>query len=385
MPGTSASEALIREARQRQRRRRLLIVVVVGALVAAALVWRTTTDGGSTTRRSSVAQHAATQGVFAERTGVVLLLSDGIDGVTAIDVDHRVAGRRVITGERAGDQRFRITRTGKQLIVGWGEIYAFPLAGGPSRKIADALTYVPAAQPDQVWTATLNDAGGAVGSAWNVQLVTTHGKVVFSSARLPTTVVPLLGVPDGLVVQTPDGPAIWNSATGTIGPTLGPGRPATSIASNGKTLAWCNNTCVDIHTAPLPRSGSATAPHAGEQQLALSSDNDRLAYLRPAGVDHAELVVRDLATGSETTIATDLSVYGSIAWSTDSRQLFYNKPSYGMISMHLGRYSIDTGRWEYHDIPFGGAVSGIVIVSPSDRAASSTRSSLNPDHVPQQE
>lgn len=152
--GTSASEAVIREARRRQRRRRRLIGVVVGALAASAVALSITTDNGPNTRRSREVPRPATQPLFAEKTGAVLLLSDGIDGVTAIDVDHRVAGRRVIEGERAGDQPFRITTTGDQLIVGWGEIYAMPLTRGPSRKIADATIYIPAAEPGQVWTIT---------------------------------------------------------------------------------------------------------------------------------------------------------------------------------------------------------------------------------------
>lgn len=358
-------EVLIREARRRRRRRRVMIGLVVIAFAVCVLVLWARAGDGSRASRSRARSGSSAAGLFDEKTGAVLLLSDGIDGVTAIDVDHRIAGRRVIAGERAGDQEYRITTTGDQLIVGWGQIYAFPLTRGPSRKIADATTYVPAAEPGQVWTTTWE--GGVTGAGRStVQRITTDGKVVFSSTALPTTDYPLLGVPDGLVVQTSDGPAIWNSATAAIGPTLGPGRPAASITSNGKTVAWCNNTCIDVHVVPLTATGPTTAQHAGMQQLALSNDNQRVAYLRPVGDEHAELVVRDVTSGSETTIATDLSVYGSIAWSTDSRQLFYSEPSYGMISMHLGHYSIDTGRWEYHDIPFGGAVSGIVIVSPSD-------------------
>jgi hypothetical protein len=302
--------------------------------------------------------------VFAEKTGVVLLLSDGIDGVTAIDVDHRVAGRRVIQGERAGDQEFRITKTGDQLIVGWGEIYAFSLTRGSSRKIADATTYIPAAEPGQVWTATWD--GGRIGpGSSRVQRITTTGEVTLSSATLHSNANPALGVPDGLVVQTPDGLAIWNADSGTIGPNLGPAHPAASITSNGKTLAWCNSTCADLHTVPLPRPGSATAPHAGEQQLALSDDNQRLAYLLPASDDHSDLVLRDLATGTDTTIAAGLPQYGSLAWSRDSHQLFYSENSYGSSSMHLGRYSTSSRRWEYHDIPVGDAVSGLVILPPA--------------------
>jgi hypothetical protein len=349
------------------RARLVLLVVVmacgVGALLTAPRVGAVGRSGPTgSTSRSRARPRPTTERLFAEQTGAVLLLSDGIDGVTAIDVDHRVAGRRVIDGERAGDQEYRITATGHQLIVGWGQIYAFPLTRGPSRKIADATIYVPAAEPGQVWTITWE--GGRIGAGTStVQRITTHGKVVFSSTALDTTTAqPVLGVPDGLVVQTPEGPAIWNAATNTIGPSLGPGRPATSLASNGKSLAWCNNTCAELHVVPLRQTGRATAAHAGMQQLVLSNDNHQLAYLRPAVDDQSELVVRNLTTGSDTVIASGLAQYGSIAWSADSRQLFYSESSYGESSMHLGHYSSGTGRWEYHDIPVGDAVSGLVVL-----------------------
>jgi hypothetical protein len=34
---------------------------------------------------------------------LLLLFDDGIDGVTAVDPDRRLAGRGVIEGQRAGD------------------------------------------------------------------------------------------------------------------------------------------------------------------------------------------------------------------------------------------------------------------------------------------
>lgn len=379
--GTSASEALIREARRRQRRRRRLIGVVVGALAASAVALSITTDNGSNTRRSREVPRPATQPLFAEKTGAVLLLSDGIDGVTAIDVDHRVAGRRVIEGERAGDQPFRITTTGDQLIVGWSEIYAMPLTRGPSRKIADATIYIPAAEPGQVWTITWE--GGRTGAgASTVQRVTTHGKVTFSSTALDTTIAePILGVPNGLVVQTPAGLAIWNAATSTIEPIRGSEPFTASIASNGKSLAWCYNTCADLHVVTLTQAGPATAAHAGMQQLALSNDGQRLAYLRPAG-DHSDLVVRDLTRGSEITVATGLAQHGSVAWSADSRQLFYSEHAYGKSSMHLGRYTTTTGRWEYHDIHVGDAVSGLVVLPRADAQQFFTERLVQPAACP---
>jgi hypothetical protein len=305
-------------------------------------------------------------GVFPEKTGVVLLLSDAIDGVTAIDLDGRKAGRRVITGERAGDQEFRITTTGDHLVVGWGEIYAFPLSRGPSRKIADATIYIPAAEPDQVWTVTWDGERIGVGAS-TVRRITTDGDVTFSSDALDTVVAaPVLGVPGGLVVRTPEGLAIWNAATATIGPILGPGRAVASSTSNGRSLAWCDNTCADLHVVPLAHPGPPTAAHAGQQQVALANDNHRLAYLRPDTAGGSELVVLDIQTGSETTIAKGLAQYGSIAWSADSNQLFYNGRGTGGRSLTIGRYSPSSSHWEVRNIDVSGNNLGLVVLDRSN-------------------
>ncbi|HET6775794.1 MAG TPA: hypothetical protein VFH36_20955 [Acidimicrobiales bacterium] len=128
---------------------------------------------------------------------VVLLVSDGIDGVTAVDLDHRLAGRRVVEGERAGDQPFRLTLTGSHLVVGWGEIYAAPLSGASSTKIDDATIYLPAAEPGEVWTVTWD--GGRVGEGQaSVRRVRVDGTIGFSSDGFDTArLTPLLGVPGG--------------------------------------------------------------------------------------------------------------------------------------------------------------------------------------------
>ena len=89
--------------------------------------------------------------MFATPTNTVLLLVNGVGHVTAVDLDHRIAGRRAIQGDRAGDQPYWLTLADNNLIVGWGDIYAAPLRGGASRHLATASEYVPAAEPGQIW------------------------------------------------------------------------------------------------------------------------------------------------------------------------------------------------------------------------------------------
>jgi hypothetical protein len=82
----------------------------------------------------------AQPGVFSTATNTVLLFSDGTVGATAVDLDRRVAGRRVIEGERAGDQALPSHTDRRPSVVGWAEIYAAPLTGRSSTKIDDATS-----------------------------------------------------------------------------------------------------------------------------------------------------------------------------------------------------------------------------------------------------
>jgi hypothetical protein len=374
-------EAVI-ELPRRQRRRRALLVgiaaVVVVAIVVAFVVRTETND-----KRSRVISQPTSEGVFSEKTDAVLLTSDGIDGVTAIDLDHRIAGRRVIDGERAGDQSYRITVTGGHLVVGWGEIYAYPLSGGASKKIDDATEYIPAAESGEVWTINDDPPRNGTGNAI-IHRVTVTGDVTFSADSLDTRAAqPLLGVPGGLVVHTPEGIAVWDASTGTVGPNLGPGLGPT--VSNGRSLAWCVNTCTDVRVVPLAHTGSPDPPHAAlgyGQQLALSNDNQRLAYLRPAAADSNDLVIRDLATGADAVVTTGLPQYGSITWSSDGKQLFYSQYSYTQPSMIVGHYATDTHRWEQNQIAVGDAVGGLVVLSPSEARSFFNSTLVAPDACP---
>ena len=355
-----ADEPLAVAARGRSRSRRRALVGVA-ALVAVTVVVAVVV--GTASGREHVASGPTSSSVFGQPTRAVLLTSDGIDGVTAIDLDHRIAGRRVVHGERAGDQLYRITLTGTRLVVGWGAIYAYQLDGGRSTKVADATQYLPAAEPGEVWTIDEDPVRSNTGNAV-IQRVTTSGRVTFRTTSLDIRAAqPVLGVPGGLVVRTPDALAVWDATTGTIGPKLGP--PFGQAASNGRALAWCVNSCADLHVVPLAVTGPPTAPHGGSgSELAFSNDGRWLAYLRPGATDRTELVRRDLATGSESVVATGLPQYGSIAWSADSTQLFYGQ-SYGPRGTLVGRYVPATGRWQQREIAVGDTVAGLVVLSPA--------------------
>jgi hypothetical protein len=335
----------------------VLVVGIAAVVLSAAL----DDDDSSPLATGSPSTSTGRDAVSSTATDAVLLFSDGIDGVTAIDLDHRVAGRRVVEGERAGDQPFRLTLTGDHLVVGWGEIYAAPLSGAPSTNIDDATIYLPAAEPGEVWTVTWD--GGRIGQGRSsLRRVRVDGTVVssldgFDAARL----TPLLGVPGGLAVQTPDGVTVWDARTETVGRILGPG-PATAVTSDGRRLAWCEATCAATHVIDLDHPGPPTAPHVspGGQQLALSPDGRHLAVLRPSG-DETSLIITDLSTGQESMEAQSLDEYGALLWARDSQQLFYTENSYLQSSTLIGRYTVSDDRWEIETIPVGDGLAAIAV------------------------
>ena len=359
--------------RHRRRTRRVFFAaaaaVAVAAGVATTLALVASRDEGSVVSTEPAAPGEPSRaGVFSTPTDTVLLFSDGIDGATAIDLDRRLAGRRVIEGERAGDQSFRLTLAGEHLVVGWGEIYAAPLSGEPSQKVADATIYIPASESGEVWTLTWEGGGIGSGTA-TLHRVRIDGTVVFTSTTFdPAILQPLIGVPGGLAVNTPEGVAVWYADTGTTSAVLGPG-PATAATTDGRSLAWCAGSCSTFHVAELERRGAPIAPHVapGAQQIALPGNGARLAVLRPSG-GGADLVVTRSETSEEVVVARDLDPSGALTWTSDGRQLFYTENSHLQSSHRVGRYDVETERWEIHSLPVGDGLAPIALYRAQARS-----------------
>jgi hypothetical protein len=368
-----ASEAHVRGPRGRRVRVGLIAAVLVSAALIAAAIYRSEEDRSvvSTTPSTTTTSGPAGAPVFSSPTNTVLLFTDGIDGATAVDLDRGIAGRRVIQGERAGDQAYRLTLTGDHLVVGWGEIYAAPLGGGESTKIADSTIYVPASEPGEVWT--INWQGGVIGAgAATLRRVRVDGTVTFTAKNFdPQSTQPILGVPGGLLVDTDHGLTIWDAAAGTTGAILGPG-PADAVAFDGRTVAWCESRCRRVHEAEIDHVGLPTAPHVapGAQQIVLSSDGSVLAYLRPAAAngspppssgDRADLVIRERASGREEVVATNLDALGSLQWASDRSQLLYTESSYQASTMRVGRWDLEAHRWELRRLSVGDGIAALPI------------------------
>jgi hypothetical protein len=353
-------------------RRRVFVVTAAGVVASAAAAITVAVVMAAPSDQEDDAGVAPTfrsaRPVFAAQTNTVLLFSDGIDGVTALDLDTGVAARRVVEGERAGDQPYRINLTGDHLVIGWGEIYAAPLDGGASKPIDEATIYIPAAEPGEVWT--VDFPGGRIGQGQaEIRRVDMDGTVRSSSDALDTSrYTPLYGVPGGLAVQGSRSVAIWDAATSLLGDPIGSGAVVGAIVSDGKHLAWCDDPCAAPHIADLARTGPPTTPAgAAGQGLALSADGTQLASLRGRAGGKSELVVTDLATGGETRVAaTPLPELGSLQWTEDGRQLFYASYSYGSARTTLGRYDTATATWQSAEVDIGDGVTFIAVAR--DRA-----------------
>ncbi len=241
---------------RRQRRARVAIAcALVAGLATGAVVL---TSAGGDTRRVNTPPAA---GVFPDASNTVLVLDDGYDGVTLVDLDRRVAVRRVVEGQRAGDQPYRLGRAGDRLIVGWDEIYAAPLAGGASKLLGHATIWVPAAEPGRIWT--VDWPGGRIGLGNpTTRLLDLTGRVLLEASFDPAIGFPAIGIPGGLAFETQEGVALWDAATNQVTARAGSCATVSTFVSDshGDLLAWCETECDLFHVTRLAPSGPVDHP-----------------------------------------------------------------------------------------------------------------------------
>jgi hypothetical protein len=321
-----------RASRRRIRAAAAITLSTLAAAAALALV-HTAKDQPAVTAAASAA------GVFPERTGSVAVLDDGYDGIVAIDLDHRVAVRRPVDGQRAGDQPFRLTRVASSLIVGWGDVYAAPLDGSAPHRLGTATISIPAAEPGRVWL--VEYPGGRIGVGTpTLREVDLTGRIIVQAAGLdPARYVPALGIPGGVAYESRVGIALWNVARGRIVRVLPTSASVASfaVAGHGSTIAWCDSLCFTLRLTDTQSSRPDVVARTPTSTLAFqarsarfSPDGRQLAVVAttPGPVDpraKGEIVLIDTRTGASRAITgRSWSPFTALAWSGDGRRLLFS-------------------------------------------------------------
>jgi hypothetical protein len=304
--------------------------------------------------------------VFGEPTGVLLLIDDGIDGLTAVDLDRRLAGRSVVEGQRAGDEAFSMVRVSDKLVVGWAEPHAVDIATRQAVSLGEASVFAPAAEPERVW---MIDSGSRIGDsqiqAWQVNVAT--GQALTDPVPVLAEGDPQVGILGGLALQAENGMRLWDmqSAEVTALEAVGPGF---AHDSRDDLLVWCSGECThlsltdssagDLQELILP---DPYVNVVGRSQISL--DGRYLAVLLGDGLENVgkALWILDRRTGATQLVSDAETSVDFLTWSPDSDQLFATSYSYGESSTVVWRYQVSDQQFDSVVLPFGGAMTPVAV------------------------
>lgn len=388
-PGDGPAALRARPRRRGRGRALAAVAVTAGTLLAVLPVLRTAIDPGPRIGFSAGPPPAGAEPLpavvgrteggtpgFSAGSGLVLLFDDGYDGVLAMDLDAGVAARRVLEGQRAGDQPWRLTRQGDSLVVGVDRIHAVSIATGESALLGEATIAIPAAEPDRVWL--VDYPGRQIGEGPRPhRQVDLSGNVLLETPGLdPETATPAIGIPGGLAYEDGVGVALWDAATGTVRQ-LG-ARQGLVADSAGSLLVWCEGDCTALHLTDLdgedrevPAPDGYTAFEARSARL--SPDGSRVAVIVGDGgpvsdEEDGALVVLDVATGEPLPDGTEVSRSARLGWSPDGSELFFASSTDDGTTT-LGRYLIDEDRIEFATVPGPASAHDLVVVERSQARA----------------
>ena len=305
--------------------------------------------------------------IFDDKTGMLLLFDDGLDGVTAVDPDRRLAGRSVVEGQRAGDEPFSMIRVGDSLVVGWSDIYAVNLASREPTSLGPATIFVPAAEPERVWM--IDYPGGRIGSGQpRVWQVNVSGEQITEPVTLLADGYPAMGVIGGLVLQLGNGLDLWNSSTGKVTP-LEEGLPGFVSEVQGVSLVWCAGECSSLIVTDTSTLASQEfdppegyARFVGQYFARFSPDGRYLAAMvgGPGPSEGEALWIVDLHSGSGPVVSDPDTTIDYLAWAPDGTQLFASAYSYSQTHTAIWRYQLSDPDLTAVVLPFGGALTPVV-------------------------
>lgn len=235
---------------------------------------------------------------FSEATDTVLVFDDGRHGALAVDLDRGVQRSFRLPGQRPGDRPFRLSRLGGWLVVGQERVVAVaPEAGLPDRPLGEAATFLPAAEPDQLWLIDDASAGGPR-PTWTL---IDASRQVLAEVDVPAAgLTPVRGVPGGLAVQDPDGVLLrYDLGRGELVDYLADG-PAWIADVTRDRVVWCSDD---------PCRALTVSAASGEPVATLGSGEvfrRERAWISPDGARLAAAVIVDVGLG----VDFRLRIYG---------------------------------------------------------------------------
>lgn len=364
------------KVRQRSRRKRQRKLVTAGVLIVAVLATVVVASRERANRSGHVqisagggaAAAANSGGVFPDTTGLTLILDDGASGIIAVDLDNRSAQRRPTPGGSTPEQPIGIVGGDRAFVTGSNDVYAVPFDGHPAVRLGHADEFTRAAEPNDVWL--ISWPGGRQGSGTPVSLreVDMSGHVIRRATNGdPDLGAPEMGIPGGIAYESRAGVALWDAATEKVTARLGTGTAFVDDVHNN-VLAWCENLCTTEHITQLgARDLTISAPtNSGSftgRAARFSPDGRYLAAIaEPSGPvtnnARSEIVLIDAHTGASRVITPDTHGPGvSLAWSPDSRRLFFSPFADANTHITLGEYNLSTEQLHTAIVPFWGYLS----------------------------
>lgn len=304
--------------------------------------------------------------VFAQSMPWALAFDNGTCCVKTVTLDG--AGSHLVNiGTQGGDQPFRLTLHDGQLVVSWGDIYAYDIATGTSTLLAEATFHVPASDPSNVWM--IGSPGPRISAAapevWEVDVTTgqsTEPKLLESDGFVAR------GIPGGLVLDSDDGILLWDYESGEVVDSFGEGLSIVSDVTEDGRIAWCSEPCSEMVVTSLADGGQTVylrpddAPHPyGIGAARFSHDGRYLAA--PAG---NEVMLINTVTGEirpTITFPDQTAPHLYVAWAPNNVDLFAADYSYGAAESVIGHYSLADDTAEVTTLPHGGTLSFVVLPS----------------------
>jgi hypothetical protein len=254
------------------------------------------------------------------------------------------------------------------LVVGWSRICAVDIASREAISLEPSTIFVPAAELDRVWM--INYPGGYIGGGdpevWQVSVT---GEQITAPLTLLEDGYPDMGVLNGLALQTEGGLELWNASSGEITPLKGEGTGFVSDV-NAESLLWCVGVCSQLivtDTAVL-RSEEFDPPEGytrfvGQRFARFSPNGRHLAAIvgSPDSTSGKAVWILDLESGDSTVISEPNPSVDFLAWSPDGDQLFASSNSYSQARTVVWRYHLSDREFKAVVLPFGGAMTPVVV------------------------